>query len=81
MPYMEKKNIMSHFFPFLCGLGSVLTEVGVISKSYLSAVLLGREKTASSRERQIRIHSCREQQVFVRAGVEISIIILGVIIS
>lgn len=54
----------------LCGLGSVLTEVGVISKYYLAAALLGRED----------IHSCKEQQVFIGAGVEISII-LEVIIS
>lgn len=41
---------MSHFLSVLCGLGSVLTEVGVISDSYLSAVLLGREDSKQQRE-------------------------------
>lgn len=49
MPYMEKK-IMSYLLFILCGLGSVLTEVGVISKSYLAAALLGREESKQQRQ-------------------------------
>lgn len=70
---------MSHFLSILCGLASVLTEVGDISKSYLSAVLLGRE---NKQQRETNTNSqLREQQVFIGVGVEVPIIILGVMIS
>lgn len=40
---------MSHFLSILCGLGSGLTEVGVISKSYLCSAA-GREDSKQQRE-------------------------------
>lgn len=52
MPYMEKK-IMSHFLSILCGLGSVLTEVGVISKSYLCCAAWERRQQATERDKYI----------------------------
>lgn len=52
--------------------GSVLTEVGVISKSYLSALLLGREDSKQQRETKTYSQMKREM--------EIPIIILEVII-
>lgn len=77
---------MSHFFSVLCGLvGSMLTEVrgdgaGPVSSTARLQCCLTR-KMASSRERQIHSEKCRQRQLFIGDGVEISSIISEVFIS